>query len=82
MEQVKKNQTDAVEQMLTAEEKAERRKKEIEFMSNDLEYLKLKAEYEECIARIEIALRNQTAAFRDRIIIQAEMKQGGKDEEK
>ena len=68
MEQVKKNQTDAVEQMLTAEEKAEN--------------LKLKAEYEESIARIEIALRNQTAAFRDRVMIQAEMKQGEKDEEK
>ena len=67
---------------LTQEEKDAIREREVEFLKKDIEYLKIKAEHEELIARIEVAQRNQVAAYRDRIYILAEMKEGEKEPEK
>lgn len=60
---------------LTQEEKDAIREREVEFLKKDIEYLKVKAEHEELIARIEVAQRNHIAAYRDRIYILAEMKE-------
>jgi hypothetical protein len=66
---------------MTQEEKEELKRQELEFMKKDIEFLKVKCEREELIARIEVALRNQIAASRERIYMISEMKQAAEQKE-